>query len=128
MKNKKNISNAVLNEIKDTNLAKDIAAYNNACETITSNLQTNRFISLVTPNINRKVLELKEKRKRKMEWAIMLFAYIIVIPFILMLALDYIVNGWEGMLDYTILIIGFLSLLLFAYIPLMKKFIEMKKY
>ena len=127
MKNKSRISKIIPSEADNTGLAKEFMDFNEKCDKAVPEISAKMFISLITPRINKKAVKLKEKRKKKKEWQVMLLAYILIVPFVLILAFDYVVNGWEGMITCTIIVIALLSLLLLACIPLLKKYIEDNK-
>jgi uncharacterized membrane protein YcjF (UPF0283 family) len=128
MARRKDANSIIETEITDSRLAREFVELSRELDETVPDKPAKILISSVTPRINRKASELKERYKRKREFIAMLLAYILAVPFILMQVLDYVVNGWDGMLFCTMFAIAVFSVLLLACIPLLIKFSGKQNY
>jgi hypothetical protein len=87
MARRKDANSIIETEITDSRLAREFVELSRELDETVPDKPAKILISSVTPRINRKASELKERYKRKREFIAMLLAYILAVPFILMLML-----------------------------------------
>lgn len=91
-------------------------------EDYTPKTKADTFISLITPEINRKAAELKRSGKQRREGLLLMAGYVVFVIIAFSLVFDYFVDGFSTMGAHMLSALAVISLISLCCLPLLVKF------